>query len=97
MVIERSVVVETRTVVRVKVRGVEETREKTDGSQAVTMPPRLPSASREEKQERREGRNERSLPRESAASFDSWMQATEGLASVTASRTITHLSSSPTP
>jgi hypothetical protein len=50
MVIERSVVVETRTVVRVKVRGVEETREKIDGSQAVTLPPRLPSVSREEKQ-----------------------------------------------
>jgi hypothetical protein len=71
MVIERSVVVEARTVVRAKVCGVEETREKTGGSQAVTMPPRLPSASSEEKKERREGRNERSLPGESVASFDS--------------------------
>jgi hypothetical protein len=35
------------------------------------MPPRLPSASSEEKKERREGRNERSLPGESMASFDS--------------------------
>jgi hypothetical protein len=48
----RSVVVEERMVVREKLPWEGEERENTEGSQAVTTPPREPSVSRFEKPDR---------------------------------------------
>jgi hypothetical protein len=58
---DRSVVVEDRVVVSENRRGVLEERENMVGSQAVRIPPRLPSASRVANEERREVRKDRVL------------------------------------
>jgi hypothetical protein len=44
MVREVAVVVDEKTVVRLKVLAMEEVRERTRGSHAVAIPPRLPAA-----------------------------------------------------
>jgi hypothetical protein len=57
----RSVVVEVKTVVRLKVFGQAEERDRERSSQAMVIPPQLPSASTEQKAESGEGRKERAL------------------------------------
>jgi hypothetical protein len=57
----RSVVVEVKTVVRLKVFGQAEDRDRERSSQAVVIPSRLPLASTEQKAKSGEGRKERAL------------------------------------
>jgi hypothetical protein len=94
---ERSVVVEEKIVVRENWRRKEAERETMFGSQAVTRPPRLPSAFFSATSESDGGRKDFCLKTSREASLDSWRQRMVGEATETALRTMAHLSESPRP
>jgi hypothetical protein len=94
---DMAVEVETKTVVRLWARRVDEDMERNLGSQAVAMPSREPVASTVAKSERPVGRKERALRSSREASLVSWMHTTTGEARERAFRTEVHLSSSPRP
>jgi hypothetical protein len=73
-------------VVRVKRVGWEETRVNSYGSQAVRMPPLLPTASIVTNDERRVGRKEAAQEASTKDNLVSWMHNTEAEAIETSSR-----------
>ena len=84
MVMAREEEVEAKVAVREKRRDEEDVSESRAGSQAVIMPPRLPSASLARTPESAAGRMEPCLKTSREASLDSWRQRTAGEAATTA-------------
>jgi hypothetical protein len=89
--------VEEKNVVRVRWRLMNEVRERALAFQAVSKPPRDPFASTQEKSEREGGRKVCVFTKSEKPSLVSWMQAMSRRAEASTSRTVLHLSASPSP
>jgi hypothetical protein len=89
--------VDDRVVEREKRSSREETREKNWGSQAVRMPPELPTASTAAYSESCGGRKEASTKRSMDHSLVSWIQMIEGAEVEIASRTTGRFLRQPNP